>query len=100
MNCHGCQCDHCVYSAELESWYFTPGEVQQVEEICYCCDECRYYDGDLSKRSQRRTECDKHKFPVKYEIQRMAAAEREARRRRASFRVIRGDDFDKTDNKR
>lgn len=32
----------------------TPGEVQNAEDICFCCDECKHYDGDFSKRSQWR----------------------------------------------
>lgn len=52
MSCYGCACDHCLYNAELEAWYMTPGEVQNAEDICFCCDECKHYDGDFSKRSQ------------------------------------------------
>lgn len=56
MSCYWCACDHCLYNAELEAWYITPGEVQNAEDICFCCDECKHYDGDFSKRSQwRRT---------------------------------------------
>ena len=51
MSCYGCVCNHCLYNAELEPWYFTPGEVQDVEEICYVCDECKHYDGAFRKRS-------------------------------------------------
>lgn len=51
MSCYGCACDHCLYNAELEAWYITPGEVQNAEDICFCCDECKHYDGDFSKRS-------------------------------------------------
>lgn len=47
MSCYGCACDHCLYNAELEAWYMTPGEVQNAEDICFCCDECKHYDGDL-----------------------------------------------------
>ena len=54
MSCYGCACDHCLYNAELEAWYITPGEVQNAEDICFCCDECKHYDGDFSKRSQWR----------------------------------------------
>lgn len=57
MSCYGCACDHCLYNAELEAWYMTPGEVQNAEDICFCCDECKHYDGDFSKRSQWRPDC-------------------------------------------
>ena len=66
MSCYGCACDHCLYNAELEAWYMTPGEVQNAEDICFCCDECKHYDGDFSKRSQWRPDCPRHKFPEKY----------------------------------
>lgn len=88
MSCYGCICNHCLYNAELESWYFTPGEIQNVEDICYVCDECKHYDGNYSKRSQWRPECSRHRFPCKYEEQKRKAAERKAKRRRASFQIV------------
>lgn len=94
MSCHGCACDHCLYNAEIEAWYFTPGEVQDVADICYCCDECKHYDGDHNKRSQWRPECEKRKLPCKYiEMQRIMAAkraEKDAEARRRCFTVIKG----------
>ena len=66
MSCYGCVCNHCLYNAELEPWYFTPGEVQDVEEICYVCDECKHYDGDFRKRSRWKPACSKHRLPRKY----------------------------------
>ena len=67
----------------------TPGEIQNVEDVCYCCDECKYYDGDfIRKRSQYRAECKKYRTPKKYQEAMAAASEREARRRRAMFHVI------------
>lgn len=97
MSCYGCACGHCLYNAELEAWYFTPGELQNVEDICYCCDECRRYDGDYTKKSQWRPECEKRKLPRKYiEVQERAEARRKRRedRRaeavRATFTVIKG----------
>ena len=60
MSCYGCPCNFCLYNCELESYYFTPGEVKNVEDICFCCDECKWFDGDwLGKRSQWREEADK-----------------------------------------
>ena len=89
MSGYGCKCNHCLYNAELESWYMTPGEIQNVEDVCYCCDECKYYDGDfIRKRSQYRSECEKYRTPKKYQEVIDAASEREARRRRAMFHVI------------
>ena len=91
MSCYGCKCDHCVYNVELESWYMTPDEVQNVDDLCFCCDECKHFDGDfIRKRSQYRAECEKYRPPKKYQEQITAASEREAKRRRAMFRVIAG----------
>lgn len=93
MSCYGCACDHCLYNAELEAWYMTPGEVQDVEDICYCCDECKHYDGDLKKRSQWRQDCQKRKLPEKYlEMQRIAEQRRAraAETRRRNFQIIKG----------
>ena len=94
MSCYGCACDHCAYNAELGIWDFTPGEVQDAAEICFCCDECKNYDGDHQKRSQWRESCDKQKLSEKY-IRRKReadarAAECLAMKCRAAFRVIEG----------
>lgn len=90
MSCYGCICNHCLYNAELESWYFTPGEVQDVEEICYVCDECKHYDGDFRKRSRWKPACSKHRLPRKYNVQIQKAAELEAQRRKASLKIVKG----------
>lgn len=66
MSCYGCACNFCLYNCELESYYFTPGEVKNVEDICFCCDECKWFDGDwLGKRSQWREECPRFHEPIK-----------------------------------
>lgn len=83
MGCYGCKCNLCVRSCELYSGYFTPGEVGDVSEVCYTCDECKYFDGDPHKRSMWRGECDGHREPIRY-IEARAA---DMRRR---LRVIRG----------
>lgn len=94
MSCYGCACDHCVYNAELSLWDITIGEAEDDAEICFCCDECRNYDGDYKKRSQRREKCSRQRLAEKY-IQRKReadarAAERLAMECRKSFRVIPG----------
>jgi hypothetical protein len=66
----------------------TPGEVENVEDICYFCDECNNFDGDRKKRSQRRTECKKYRPAKKYLEAVAAAEEKEAKRRRSAFKVI------------
>ncbi len=83
MSCYGCKCNLCVRNCELYSGYFTPGEIGDVSEVCYTCDECKYFDGDLRKRSMWRGECDGHREPIKYIESRAAAMRR-------CLRVIRG----------
>lgn len=61
-----------------------------AQPMCYCCDECKHYDGDYNKKSQWRPECSKKRLPAKYIAEKREAAEREAQRRRASFRLIKG----------
>ena len=94
MSCYKCACEHCIYNAELFSWYFTPGELKDVDSICYNCDECKHYDGDPAKRSQWREGCPKHQYPKKY-MQKKERADRERAERfalecRKSFKVIEG----------
>lgn len=94
MSCYGCACDHCVYSAELVVWEFTPGEVDDSEEVCFTCDECKHWGGDITKRSQWRKDCPKHKYPKKYIEAKAKAdrknAERLAQKCRKAFKVING----------
>ncbi|WP_455581186.1 hypothetical protein [Dysosmobacter sp.] len=83
MSCFRCRCNTCVRSAELFSGYFTPGEIQDVEQICYTCDECRWWDGDHRKRSQWRDTCPGYMEPIKY-------ADMRARAARSKFTVLPG----------
>lgn len=53
MSCYGCKYNLCVRSCELYSGYFTPGEVWDVSEVCYTCDECKHFDGDYRKKSTK-----------------------------------------------
>lgn len=66
MSCYGCVCNNCLYNCELFSAYFTPGEIKDVEDVCYCCDECKWFDGDYTKRSQWRKSCEKFRLPAKH----------------------------------
>lgn len=83
MGCYGCKCNLCVRSCELYSGYFTPGEIGDVSEVCYTCDECKHFDGDHRKRSMWRGECEGYKEPARY-IEARAAAMRQR------WRVIQG----------
>ena len=93
MSCYGCAGNVCLYSCELESYYFTPGEIKNVEDICFCCDECKWFDGDwLGKRSQWREECPRFHEPIKRTEMKRFTAEKIARQKRALFQVIKGAD--------
>lgn len=93
MSCYGCICNHCLYNCELESYYFKPGEIERMEDVCYVCDECKWYDGNFLKGSQWRKSCEKFRLPAKYiehqEYQKRVDAHR-AEIRRKKFEVIRG----------
>jgi hypothetical protein len=65
MSCYQCKCNLCARSAELGLAYFTPGEIQNVEDICYTCDECTHWSGDWRRRSQWREECPGYVEPKK-----------------------------------
>ena len=85
MSCLECKCNRCANSVELSCEYFTPGE---GDFPCFTCDECKHFDGDWSKRTKWRRDCDKYKLPArKIELQR-EAAEREAARRRRQIRLL------------
>lgn len=88
MSCYGCQCNFCIYNAELPVWYVTVGEIQNELEICFCCDECNHYDGDFKKKSQWKSKCDKMKLAQKYVDSERERKDRIARKKRASFKMI------------
>nr|DAI48765.1 MAG TPA: hypothetical protein [Caudoviricetes sp.] len=91
MSCYGCACNFCLYNCELESHYFTPGELKNVEDICFVCDECKWFDGDwLGKRSQWRAECPRFREPIKRAEMMRLATDRRAQKFRESFVVIEG----------
>ena len=41
-NCIGCVCNACVYNADLDPQYFTPGE---IDNVCFNCDDCMTTNG-------------------------------------------------------
>lgn len=93
MSCYGCICNNCLYNCELFSAYFTPGEIKDVEDVCYCCDECKWFDGDYTKRSQWRKSCEKFRLPAKHKEHLEQMKQKEARaavKRRMAFTVIKG----------
>lgn len=83
MGCFGCKCNFCARNCEIYSGYFTPGEIADISEVCYTCDECRSYDGDTRKRDMWRGECGEYREAAKH-------IEARARAMRRQIRVIRG----------
>ncbi len=84
MGCYGCKCNLCARNCELYPGYFTPGEIEDISEVCYTCDECKYFDGDYHrKRSMWREKCEGYREPIKY-IEARAAV------RRRCLQVIQG----------
>ena len=65
MSCYGCKCDTCARNAELSLSYFTPGEVVEVSDICYFCDDCVEYVG-APMRNLFKTDCDGYSEARKY----------------------------------
>lgn len=90
MSCYGCVCNFCLYNCELEAQYIAAGEIKDISEICYCCDECEWYDGDFRKPIRWRKECSRFREPIKRTEAKRLTAERIAQRKRALFRVIEG----------
>lgn len=86
MGCYGCKCNFCARNCELYSGYFTPGEISDVSEVCYTCDECRYFDGDYQKKSMKHRECDGYREAAKH-IEASAIA------KRRKFQLIKGGKF-------
>ena len=41
-SCIGCVCNVCVYNADLDPQYFTPGE---IDNVCFNCDDCMTTNG-------------------------------------------------------
>lgn len=79
---------------ELEPKYFTPGEVQDVNDICFFCDECYLYDGDHSKRSRWRPDCPGYIEARKYTVAARKYADNRAAVARSKFVVLKGRDYE------
>lgn len=97
MSCYGCRCNHCLYNCELEPWYFAPGEVENIEDICYCCDECKHYTGNWEDGSKWRAECEKYREPIKRQQKMAALEERRAQIARENIRILNGGEKRGTD---
>lgn len=57
--CFDCICHHCANCTEC--WDICTGE---MDEPCYVCEECRYYDG--KGKDMWRAECERYKITNKY----------------------------------
>jgi len=60
--CYYCLCNSCINNAESPT--VNPGNDKFPDdwEACFCCDDCRKFDGDVTKRNMEREQC------VRYEI--------------------------------
>lgn len=47
--CAGCLCDHCA-----NNLYSSDQMAGEAKIFCYVCEECRYYDGDLKNKYERK----------------------------------------------
>ena len=95
MGCYNCKCEFCARSSELCSIYQTPGEIDDIDKVCYTCEDCKYWDGDLNKKSQKRIKCDGYDEPKKNtkakdlaKKEQLKRAEAKAAERRKHFRLI------------
>lgn len=86
MYCQGCICETCVRSGGLPCEYFTAGELEDIDTMCYICeDDCWEYDHAIGKRSRRRHECKNYIQAQKYTQLRKENNEKVAERRRKNF---------------
>ena len=86
MPCCDCLCETCVRSAALPCQYFTAGELENIETVCYVCeDDCWEYDHAAGKRTRRRHECKDYIQAQKYTQFRKENNARVAERRRNKF---------------
>jgi len=83
MSYFKCKCNCCARSAELSPGLTTLGEIQDVALVCYSCDECRYWSGDASLRSQWRDACEGFQEAAK-------SIERRVRAARSKIRLVPG----------
>lgn len=83
MSCDNCLCRSCIFSCEL-SYSRDPDELDVIDDICFTCDECRWWHGaDLRYRIQTRRECERYR-------EARQAVERRAEAARKKFTIING----------
>lgn len=70
--------------------YFTPGEIQNVDDLCYDCDDCYMYGGDHSKRSLWRPNCPEYIEAQKHVDAVRRYADKKAAVARSKFILIGG----------
>lgn len=72
--CGGCICNHCANNVETTD--HCTGEAQ---EPCFICDECRWFDGETSRKDMWRQQCSDY-----------IVTEEHAKRTRRRFKIITG----------
>lgn len=58
--CYYCLCNSCINNAE--STTVNPNEAPYDWKPCFCCEDCRKFDGDTAKRNMEREQCDRHEI--------------------------------------
>jgi hypothetical protein len=56
--CYYCLCDSCINN--VENTRVKPTDVYCGWKPCFQCDDCRVYDGDISKRSMEVASCERY----------------------------------------
>lgn len=83
MSCEHCLCRTCIFSCEL-SYTRDPDELDAIDDICFTCDECRWWHGaDPRYRIQTRCECERYR-------EARQAVDRRAEAARKKFTIING----------
>lgn len=89
--CYKCLCNQCIYSVAIYP-YPTKEELEilKSEESCWNCEECYYYGMDNEKLSKDivKFECGRFKKSNHYIELEIRKIEREAERRRKTFKII------------
>lgn len=58
--CYYCLCNSCIYNVENRS--IKPEEYPYNWEPCFYCDECRNFNGDITKKNMEREQCSRYKI--------------------------------------
>ena len=60
--CYYCLCDSCKNNAESTTVNLDKDKFPDDWEACFFCDECRIFDGDITKRNMEREQCSRYEI--------------------------------------